>query len=136
MIEKVMIVCIECILNLNLLKYNLGIMLLVGVVVNFLMKEFFENFLLVCCLFVVENVIGVFIGVDFIIVIKVEDVEWVEINVGVVLVFEDFFEFGDKVVEGFVEVEEVKEIGEGIVDFEFINKIKEFIDEKVCLVVV
>lgn len=117
--------------NPNSLKYNLGTTLLAGAAANFPTKESAESSPLARRLFIVEGVTGVFIGADFITVTKSEDFEWAEINAGVAPALEDFFESGDKVVEGSAEVEEVKEIGEDSADPELIKKIKDLIDEKV-----
>lgn len=131
MTEKVMTVRTERTPNPNSLKYNLGTTLLAGAAANFPTKESSENSPLARRLFVVEGVTGVFIGADFITVTKAEDCEWSEINSGVAPALEDFFESGEKVVEGSAQVEEVKEIGEGTADPELIKKIKDLIEEKV-----
>ncbi len=131
MSEKVMTVRTERTPNPNSLKYNLGTTLLAGAAANFPSSESAQSSPLAKRLFVVEGVTGVFIGADFITVTKDEEKEWAEINAGVAPALEDFFESGDKVIEGSTEAVEVKEIGEGTNDPDLINKIKELIDEKV-----
>lgn len=116
--------------NPNSLKYNLGRILLPGGSANFPTKESAERSPLAKRLFLVEGVVSVFLGSDFITLTKGAEVLWEDINASVAPCLEDFFESGDAVLNGEDPVKE-QLIGAESEDPKVLEKLSDIIDERV-----
>lgn len=129
-----MFIQIEVIFNLNMMKFLLGCEIVLNGFWEFESEEDVVVLLFVFDLFLIEGVMGVFLGVDFIVIIKSEVVEWDYIKFFFFGVIMDGLQFGC-LIFGDVEDESGYVVYDGE-SFEVVKEIIELIDMCVCLVVV
>lgn len=131
MTEEILTIRTERTPNPDSLKYNVGgKILLASGSANFPTKESAERSPLAKRLFMVQGIVGVFIGTNFITLTKDESKTWPQINEFLAPKLEEFFDSDEPVLEGAAPVAE-KEIGADTANPELVQKIKDLINEKI-----